>query len=120
LLVDPPAPDVVAAVLTMSAVEPNLSPYTVLGATVPVAEAVELTEPVVTVVVVYFEFEDVAKVGPTTTNRTDPTPTTISAIAASFAFIHPCLLCLVRVARAREEAAAITADRSRLSPISFR
>jgi hypothetical protein len=96
--VDPPLPDVVAVVLTMSAVAPNLSPYTVLGAIVPVAAAVELIEPVVTVDVTYLELDDPPKLGgPTTTSRTAPTPMTMSAIAASLAFIHPCLSCLREV-----------------------
>jgi hypothetical protein len=107
LLVEPPLPEVVAVVLTMSAVEPNLSPYTVLGAIVPVAAAVELMEPVVTVDVVYFEFDDAPKVGPTTTSRTAPTPTTISAIAANLAFIHPFLSCQRQVVRAPDEAAGV-------------
>jgi hypothetical protein len=107
LPVEPPLPEVVAVVLTMSAVAPNLSPYTVLGAIVPVAAAVELMEPVLTVDVVYFEFDDVPKVGPTTTRTTAPTPTTINAIAASLAFIHPCLSCLRPVTRAGDEAEGI-------------
>ena len=91
LLVEPPAPDVVAAVLTMSAVEPNLSPYTVLAAIVPVATEVALTVPVVTVEVRYWELDDPPKAGPTTTSATAPMPTRISAIAANLSFIHPCL-----------------------------
>jgi hypothetical protein len=85
--VDPPAPDVVAVVVTTSGVVPNLSPYTVLAATVPVATDVELTVPVVTVEVVYFELDAAPNDGPITTSNTAPMPTAISAIAASLAFI---------------------------------
>jgi hypothetical protein len=94
LLVEPPLPEVVAVVLTMSAVEPNLSPYTMLAEIVPVATDWELTAPVVTEEVMYFEPDDAPKVGPTTTSATAPTPTRISAIAANLTFMDSCLSCI--------------------------
>jgi hypothetical protein len=83
----------VLAELTMSGVTPNLSPYTVLAAIVPVATDWALTVPVDTVEVMYLLLDDAPKVGPTMTRTTAPTPTSISAMAASLSFIHPCLSC---------------------------
>jgi hypothetical protein len=97
-LVAPPLPDVVATEVTMSGVEPNLKPYTVLAATVPVATDWALTAPVETVDVRYFELDDAPRVGPTTANATAPTPTRISAIAASLVFIDQRLSWFLRVA----------------------
>jgi hypothetical protein len=58
-----------------------------LAEIVPVATDWALTAPVVTEEVMYFEPDDVPKVGPTTTSATAPTPTRISAIAANLTFM---------------------------------
>ena len=58
-----------------------------LAATVPVAAAVEVIEPVTTFAVVYLELDDAPSAGATVTSSTAPIPTTISAIAANLTFI---------------------------------
>ena len=83
----PPAPDVVAADATMSALTPKRRPYTVLGATVPVATEVAVTLPVAAWAVVYFEAADPPKLGPTTASTTAPTPTRIRRMANRRSFI---------------------------------
>jgi hypothetical protein len=87
LLVEPPVPDVVAEEATMSGEAPNLNPYTVLAATLPLATDWALTVPTVTVEVRYFELGVPAKLGPTMARATAPTPTTIKASAANLVFI---------------------------------
>ena len=53
----------------------------------PVATAVELTDPTVAAEVRYWELPVPPKLGLTTTSATAPTPTSISAIAAILSFI---------------------------------
>ena len=69
-----------------------------LAAIVPVATEVALTEPVVTVEVMYLELGVPPKTGPTMASATAPTPTTIIAIAANLIFIRQCLSRLGRTA----------------------